>query len=347
MTEEPLRSQETIHHLRVAVSYYCSLRCQHCYVPELNRVEYHRLLEDQQLTLGQITAFIDRLIGEFRLQKISITGGEAMLNLVWPRTRHVLHHALRRGLEVQLNTSGSGQVTIAQLAEAAGPYADQIRLQVSLDGVDDAKVDRFRGQQGAMQRALRTIRDAVAAGLYVQVRYTATVDNFEDTVRCYELVTGIGVTSFIVKPMFPAGVARNNTAILIRSQDAVRDLQLQLLAKAVGNATRLELPQPVYVDQDEVPEGAQTEFINCLCGGEALYLSTNGDIYPCTYLVGAPNTQTYVLGNIKDPAFDFVRVWRRPSTYVAFRTAERHGNCTAQNITSSTLPVVDAPAQCG
>jgi radical SAM protein with 4Fe4S-binding SPASM domain len=324
--------------LRVAVSYYCNLHCQHCYVPELNRDGYKHLLEDQQLSLDQIDSFLNLLIHELGLEKISVTGGETLLNMVWPRSRHVMQHALRNRVIVQLNTSGSGQVEMSEVIEAAEDHLDQLIVQISLDGINESQVDVFRGQQGAMKRAMKSIKDAVDGGAYVRVRYTMTEENYKDTVRCYEMVSDMGVKSFVIKPMFAAGTACDNQNLFV-SNDTVKDVQRQLLHSSVHHTAQLDMAQPVYVDSDEFPDGANAHIIRCACGGNAVYLSTSGDIYPCMYLVGAPNSKDLILGNIKDPGFDFRNIWLKPGTCSEFRTAQINGNCTAQNILSRSTPL--------
>src|SRR5262249_3585979 len=99
-------------HLRLCVSFYCNLHCEHCYVPEDYRDQYKRLLEPSQLSTAEIIDFIDLLIDRYFLRKLSLTGGEPLLNVAFPRSKAVLAHANRRGLQVQLNTGGFGQVQI-------------------------------------------------------------------------------------------------------------------------------------------------------------------------------------------------------------------------------------------
>ncbi|WP_433892866.1 radical SAM/SPASM domain-containing protein [Streptomyces sp. CA-111067] len=340
----PTPTRRRIDHMRIAVSYYCNLHCQHCYVPELNRSKYRQLLEGSQLSMDEITSFVDVCTSEMGLSKVTITGGEAMLNLVWPRTKALLKHALDRGLTVQLNTSGSGQVRMAQLAAACGSRLDQLVLHLSLDGTDEEKVDAFRGRRGAMRGALRSLKESRELGIAVEARLTITEDNRDDTVATYDLVSEHGARSFMAKPMFASGVARENEALLLRQMNQVRDVQCELLDRSIGNSTRLGLPEPVYVAEEEFPQGHNAYVIKCACGDAAGYLSTNGDIYPCSYLVGAPDDKKYVLGNIRDA--DFVDLWSDPDSYRTFRSAAKDRNCTAQNIVSQGMGVETSGAGC-
>ncbi len=324
-----------IRELRCAISYYCNLRCQHCYVPELNRVEYKDLLESSQLSVEQITGFLDQLHDEMGLESISITGGEALLRIVWPRTRQVMHHALERGIKVRLITSGSGQIPVSEVVEAAGGLPG-LQLQVSLDGLDEVKVDEFRGHKGAQKKAMATIQDAVALGIPVRARYTATAANHQEVVATYDRVSELGADEFVVKPMFAAGTARENQDLSIQ-QEAVAAFQQALVNRSVDRATRVMLPQPCFIRFEDMPAGANAEIMYCGCGKDVAYLSTNGDVYPCTYMIGAPGAEQFRLGNVGDPHFNFAKHWGLSSTYTVFRDADLECNCTAQNLLDDAM----------
>ena len=85
----------------------------------------------------------------------------------------------------------------------------------------------------------------------VEARYTITKENQQDTVPTYQLVSEYNARSFLAKPMFAAGVARDNEALLLRKKNQVRDVQLALLDRSIGNTTRLVLPEPVYVLEED------------------------------------------------------------------------------------------------
>ncbi len=75
----------TIREMRIAISYQCNLRCEHCYVPVERREQYHRHFPDQ-LTVEELETLLDVASARFGLREISITGGEPLITPVWPRT---------------------------------------------------------------------------------------------------------------------------------------------------------------------------------------------------------------------------------------------------------------------
>ena len=65
----------------LAISYYCELNCQHCYVPQQLRDKYDEIMA-YELSIEQIKEFLEYLVINYRLQKVDITGGEALLTKV-------------------------------------------------------------------------------------------------------------------------------------------------------------------------------------------------------------------------------------------------------------------------
>lgn len=320
-----------IRELRIAVSYSCNLRCRHCYVPEERRVRYREFYPDE-LTVGELEAVIDTLAADYGLKRISITGGEALLQPVWPRTERLLRRAIALDLRVRLITGGAGQVSVPTVLAAASG-SDNLTLQVSLDGVAAETVNSLRGRSYAYRRAVATIAEAAEHGIPVVVRYTVTEDNYQQTLACYDLATELGAATFVFKPVFSSGEARRSRVTPV-TPESVRELQLATVARSVKRRTKLKLPQPCYVTSQEVPEGANVEITYCGCGRDVAYLAPNGDIYPCTYLVGMPGMERWRLGNLRDPGFDLARAWTAESTYRDFRSARRECHCTAQEISA-------------
>lgn len=66
-------------HARISVSFYWNLHCEHGYVPEDYRDQYKSLLEPSQLSVEEMTNFVDLLVDRCSLRKVSLTGGEPLL----------------------------------------------------------------------------------------------------------------------------------------------------------------------------------------------------------------------------------------------------------------------------
>jgi MoaA/NifB/PqqE/SkfB family radical SAM enzyme len=328
-----------IEHMRISVTYLCNLRCEHCYVPEDFRVHYKEVLGDKELSVERITGFIDELIENHGLKKVSVTGGEPLLKPVWARTKAVLSHANQRGLNAQLNTGGLGQIPIPDIVSLFDDPS-KLMFQFSLDGSKAETVDRFRGHRGVFDSALRQMAEAVQAGAKVQVRFTINESNYDEALDTYRVAASIPVDQFKVKPMFAAGTAIENQDKLIHAEARIAALQRALVEVSSSVPTHLELATPVFVDTAELAEHRNFAVSGCTCGMSSGYLSSSGDLYACSYGVGDSHGDL-VIGNITTEGFDFASTWKGSTMLDAYRTRETAHCCPSQSI---LLRNVEVPA---
>jgi radical SAM protein with 4Fe4S-binding SPASM domain len=319
-----------IRELRLAISYQCNLRCEHCYVPVERRVEYHKYFPDE-LTVEEIEKLLDVASEHLGLRAISITGGEPLITPVWSRTEPIMRRALENEVRVRITTGGAGQIPISDVL-AAARNSDNLSFQVSLDGAEAATVNKMRGRSYAYTRATKTIGEIAARGVQVQVRYTITEANYSQTQACYDKVTELGATAFVAKPVFSTGEARRGDMPQVTPESG-RELQLALARSSVGRRTKLKFPQPCYLTDADLPAGHNVQITTCRCGRDIAYVTPNGDIYPCPYVVGVPGMENWRLGNLRDSGFNLRRAWAADSTYTDFRSAPKTCHCTSQEIT--------------
>lgn len=326
--------------IRLCISYYCDLKCQHCYVPKTTRQEFSKL-ESQQISVDRIKEMLDYMIDNFGLNTLDITGGEPLNKKVWERTKPVVSYALSKGLNIQLNTSGSGNVDFENLYEIVKDYKDKFTLHVSLDGIDEQMVDNFRGVQGAMKRALTLLHKAIDNGIFLRIRLTITKDNYKDVLNTYKFVSELGVSAFMCKPVNSSGTALENSEITGLTEENVKQVQKEIVEFSINNKTRLDLPAPHLVDTENFTDKHNILITRCLCGAQLFYLAFNGDVYPCTYMCGAKNNKDYILCNLQECSFDeFSKLWLKPDTYASFRNMEKHV-CRAHEILKSKVDLCD------
>jgi len=275
-------------------------------------------------------SFADKLRDRHGLRMISITGGEPLLNPVWPRTKALLEYANEKKMPVQINTNGAGQVPVSDVVKCLDD-PKLLLFQFSLDGAKAETVDRFRGQRGFFGSLLGKINEAVKLGAVVQTRLTANRHNIDEAVDVYRLASEMSVDTFKVKPMFAAGAAIDNQDALLGSREEVQELQERLIALSYQTATKLSLPPPVFVNP-ELHRNGNVRFGECLCGKEWVYMSPDGDLYPCTYIVGDPISKDFVLGNVRNPNFDFEHEWVNSPAIDVFRKNTGCANCPTQNL---------------
>jgi len=127
----------------------CNLACQHCYQ------DAGRSAGDAELTLDEKLDLIDQM-GRAHMPMVAFSGGEPTLS---DDLLPVLRRARRYGMHATLATNGTTMTEdlAARLAEAGLRY-----VEISLDSVDPARHDGFRGVSGMWQRAVRGARIVVA-----------------------------------------------------------------------------------------------------------------------------------------------------------------------------------------
>ena len=157
----------------------CNLSCLHCYASADNQ----KSPGEMDTAAGR--AFI-RDLADFGVPVILFSGGEPLLR----QDLFLLANlAQERGIRIALSTNGTlitGEV--AREIKKVG-FAE---VGISLDGIG-ANNDRFRGQSGAFEAALRGIRHCIALGLRVSLRLTITRFNYQEIPAIFRLVEAEGI----------------------------------------------------------------------------------------------------------------------------------------------------------
>lgn len=152
----------------------CNLRCVHCYTDSESRAY------EGELTTEEARAMMTDL-AEFRIPALLFSGGE-------PLTRKDLFElvafATERGLRPTLSTNGVliTEEMARRIKEAGFTY-----VGISLDGIGEVN-DRFRGSEGAFERAMRGFRNCKEVGQRVGLRMTLTRHNVRDLHGLFDFI---------------------------------------------------------------------------------------------------------------------------------------------------------------
>ncbi|MEK7220573.1 MAG: radical SAM protein, partial [candidate division NC10 bacterium] len=142
----------------------CNLRCIHCYTDSEAR-KY-----SGELTTEEGKALI-RDLSAFQIPALLFSGGEPLAR---PDLFELVAHARSLSLRPTLSTNGTliNDDTAKKIKEAGFTY-----VGISLDGIGEIN-DRFRGVDGAFDRAVRGFKACVGVGQRVGLRLTLTRHNF-------------------------------------------------------------------------------------------------------------------------------------------------------------------------
>ncbi|MCD5407567.1 MAG: putative heme d1 biosynthesis radical SAM protein NirJ1 [Desulfotomaculum sp.] len=152
----------------------CNLKCIHCYSSSDDR-RY-----ENELTVDEGRQLLRDLV-DFKVPVVLFSGGEPLIS---PHFFEWASYAKELGLRITVSTNGT-LITpaIAQkLKEIGTSY-----VGISLDGIGFNN-DRFRGREGAYEAALTGIRNCLAVGQKVGLRFTINRHNINELGAVFDLL---------------------------------------------------------------------------------------------------------------------------------------------------------------
>jgi radical SAM protein with 4Fe4S-binding SPASM domain len=157
----------------------CNLRCMHCYSQSADRQA------DYEMSGEEAIPFMEDL-ARFGVPVLLFSGGEPLLR---EDLYELADRARRLGLRTVVSTNGTliDEQAAERLAGIGLSY-----VGVSLDGMRGTN-DRFRGMEGAFDRAMAGVRNCMAVGLKVGLRFTISRYNVHDVQDVCRLAVDEGV----------------------------------------------------------------------------------------------------------------------------------------------------------
>ncbi len=127
----------------------CNLKCRHCYQSAQRQASDNELMLDEKLNV------VDQL-GKMYVPMLALAGGEPTMS---PDLLPVLRRAGQYGMHTTIATNGTTMTPkLAEELAAAGVRY----VEMSLDSVDSARHDAFRGQQGMWAKTVAGMKTVVA-----------------------------------------------------------------------------------------------------------------------------------------------------------------------------------------
>ncbi|OHB37554.1 MAG: 12,18-didecarboxysiroheme deacetylase [Planctomycetes bacterium RIFCSPHIGHO2_02_FULL_50_42] len=157
----------------------CNLRCIHCY-SQSRDIDY-----PGELTTAEARAMLDDL-ANYGAPVILFSGGEPLMR---GDLLELAHHAKSNGLRAVISTNGT-LITREKAKELKSVGLSYVG--VSLDGMKETN-DRFRAVAGAFDMAVQGIRNCLAEGIKVGLRFTINKGNAQDIPDIFELIYNEGI----------------------------------------------------------------------------------------------------------------------------------------------------------
>ncbi len=157
----------------------CNLKCVHCYTDsEAKKYE-------GELSTGEGKALIDDL-ADFGIPALLFSGGEPLMR---KDLFELVGYAISRGIRPTLSTNGTliTPDVARRIKDLGFTY-----VGVSLDGIGEIN-DKFRGREGAFEKAMAGFRNLKEVEQRVGLRLTLTRHNYQDLHGIFDFIEAEGI----------------------------------------------------------------------------------------------------------------------------------------------------------
>ncbi|MFQ5873029.1 MAG: radical SAM protein [Dehalococcoidia bacterium] len=283
----------------------CNLACAHCYLDAGRRNEGELTTSEGLDLVGQMA--------EVGTEMLILTGGEPLLRR---DIFDLAKCASRKGIAVVMGSNGT---LITE--KVAHRLADSgvMSVGISLDSVDSADHDSFRGLPGAWAKAVKGIEMCQAVGVRVLLQTTVTSWNRAQLAQLLEFACEKrveGVTFY-----FLVCTGRGEELTDITPDQYEQTLSYLVDAQNFYQGMMIRARCAPHVRRIASQKGsALLGSAGCMAATGYCRITSDGDVTPCPYL-------PLVAGNVRKK--NLRQIWGGSPLFQAFRRPELTGRCGA------------------
>lgn len=284
----------------------CNLKCEHCYQDADEA-------GSRELSTAEARAMIEQIAAAgFKIMIFS--GGEPLMR---DDIYELVAHAAACGLRPVFGSNGT-LITdeVAAKLKAAGAAA----MGISIDSLDAAKHDAFRGVEGAHAATLAGIEACKRAGLAFQIHTTVVDWNRSEICAITDFAAQIGAVNHSIFFLIPVGRGRyiEKTSLKVLENEALLEEIMRKSAQVSIDVKPTCAPQFTRVAEQL---GVETRYTRgCLAGLTYCVIGSEGIVRPCAYM-------TETAGDVREQPFD--EIWKTSPVFERLRTQAYEGNCGA------------------
>ena len=295
----------------------CNLRCEHCYI-SAGRIGREEAAEE--LSTDECLDVVDQLCEVNPEALLILTGGEPLLR---KDVFEIAAYASSKGLWPVVGTNGV--LLTEDLVERM--FDAGIRgVSLSLDGLDEAVHDGFRGIQGAFRNTVDGSRLLARLGMPYIIQTTVGAHNRTEIAAIAEMAYDLGARVFNLYFLVPSGRGTFISDITHEeyeeSMGVLQELQVAYEGRMVVNSKCAPHYQRYLYERD--PESPFLKAFDggaggCPAGTHYVGIRPNGDVTPCPYL-------PVYGGNLREQSFQ--SIWEDSELFQNIRQRTRlEGNC--------------------
>lgn len=254
---------------QIEITNRCNLHCLHC-ANDAGEPCPH------ELTTEEVLSAIDKL-SALGAHSVTLTGGEPLLH---PDLFEIIAYARKAPMTVTILTNGT-LITQEQVQKFKTLGVNH--FAVSIDSMDEHIHDTFRGQKGALKKALRGVNLLKEAGFHVRVTVALNQLNKNQIVDTLKRLKNQDLTDYQFAEVAFSG--REVDGVSLSPEEYYHILVEQL------TYLKEETPERIYGFPLKSERG-------CGIAQDELYIKADGAIIPCH------GFKDMSVGNIKDVDLD-------------------------------------------
>lgn len=266
----------------IALTYNCNNGCSWCYSGS-NTLSSRKVLEKDRIEP------VMRLLDELDVKRTILIGGEPT---IYPYLSEVLEeHRLRR-IPTGMVTNGRKLANPDFCGFLKDSGIDS--LTVSVLGYNAETHDRATNRHGSYTEAIKGIREASKKGIRVSTNSVITKENHLQLERIIDSLSEEPIFSISFNACGPCLTEKENNNYLLNPSSTAKSFERSYqYAKSKGIKIRLVTPLPLCSFEKETRKEFKEKKIvtggPCqLSHGRNFIIDCNGDVLPCTHMVGFP-----------------------------------------------------------
>lgn len=282
----------------------CNLKCKHCYQDADETQERELSTEEARVMINQIA--------KAGFQIMIFSGGEPLLR---PDIFELVAHAASRGLRPVFGTNG---ILITEEVALRLKESGACAMGISLDSLDAARHDEFRGLTDAHALTLQGIENCKKAGLPFQLHTTVVDWNKSEVCAITDFAEEIGAIGHYIFFLIPVGRGKyiEETSLAVRENEELLQAIMAKQAEVSIDVKPTCAPQFTRVAKQM---DVKTRFTRgCLAGLTYCVIGSEGIVRPCAYM-------TEEAGDVHTRPFD--EIWETSPVFQMLRTEEYKGAC--------------------
>ena len=248
----------------------------------------------------------------------SISGGEPLL---YRNLSEVMDYGKDLDFQLALYTSGVGKhgaiggELANKFAENYGRNEQQFKVIFNLQGSKGQTHDRLVGVEGAFDTAMRSIRNSVREGIWVEVHFVPMSANWREILEVAEVCEGLGVKRLSPLRLMMQGRASRKNELMLTKEEFMRlqFLFLRLIEDHAKGCKKLETRLGHPIDFTFLID-PHREIKSCRGGIDAPYVQPDGT---CDVCPAFKDFEQLHAGNIREKSFG--EIWSASGVFKRFR----------------------------